>query len=116
MLTHNMPNVFDTLKLSTFDIVARTMGYDCFWGQLSARVFLSEPTQAEALANLNYEPRMTVMEYRAGDFPGLFDAVRSHDAEFVTINGRTFTVRDVQAVFDGDTYRAQLVEESQTRP
>lgn len=108
-----MPNIFDGLKQSAFDIVARSMGYDCFWGQLSEKVLLNRPTEQEQLAgNISYDPRMSVMEYRAGQFPGLFESVREHNTEYVTVNGISYVVRDIQAAFDGDTYRAQIIPQN----
>lgn len=104
-------NIFDRLKFSTFDVVARTLGYDLYWNGQYARVLLRRPTEQEALGNINFDPRMSVFEFKEADLPGLFQAVREHEVETVQINNRTYIVRDIQAIFDGETYLAQIVEQ-----
>lgn len=105
-------NPFDAMKLSAFDIVAGTFGYCAYWNGYQCKALLSEPTQAEMLNGIDYNPRMSMMEYRTGQLPGLFEVVRDHGSAVIYINARRFVVRQISAVQDGDVYRAQIIEES----
>lgn len=90
------------------------MGYDATWtpaaggGEQTARVLFNKPTGKEKIDEWNFDPRQFLMEYKEGDFPGLFESVRNNEDEFVTINSVVYAVRDVRAFFDGKIYKALL--------
>jgi len=88
------------------------MGYDCLWGELSAKVLLDKPTESEEMNKIEFHPRMISMEYKQGDLPGLFESVREHGSETLTVNGTSYVVRNVEAFFDGETYKADLIPDS----
>ena len=85
------------------------MGYDCLWGALSARVLINNPTGNEQRNDVEFSPRMTMMEYKNGQLPGLFEHVRDHGTAEITVEGVAYVVRDVQAITDGDLFQAQII-------
>lgn len=109
-------NLFDSLQDNMFDTVTNTMGYDATWQPSgggtakSAKVLYKGPTQKEELLSVRYDPDALQMEYKAGVFDGLKEAVDSNSmSETVTISGiGTFWVRKVQKLFDGKNYKANL--------
>lgn len=112
-----MANPFDGLKRRIFDVVARTMGYNATWvpangsqpGGYTVRVLFNNPTDKKNLAGVEYDPFNWKMEYRFDNFPGLKQAADTMTtAEVVTIEGRQYYIRSVNAKWDGQTYIATL--------
>lgn len=106
--------LFDRLQRVLWGTVHKIMGDDATWQPaqggvpLSAKILFNEPTEAEQL-QVEYQPAMWSMEYHLGQFPGLYEAVRSGSSnERVTIAQRLFVVRSVELKYDGKTYLAHL--------
>jgi hypothetical protein len=112
-----MSNIFDSLKIKTFDVITKTMGYDAVWisSELGsfpslARVVYKDPSEKQELSGIDsWNPDQPFMEYRIGFFLRLKERVDLGFAEFVEINGKGFfAVREVKTKFDGDTFMARL--------
>lgn len=112
-----MSNLFDSLKIKTFDVVTKTMGYDAVWTSsesgslpLLARILYKDPSEKQELSGVgDWNPNEPYMEYRIGFFPGLKERVDSNFPEFVEIAGKGFfAVREVNTKFDGETFLAKL--------
>jgi hypothetical protein len=48
------------------------------------------------------------MEYYAGTFDGLKEAVDAGNKEYITVRETTYFVQDITTKFDGNTYVAHL--------
>jgi hypothetical protein len=115
-----MGNPFDSLQKTMFDTVTNTMGYDAVWvpkaggEHKTAKVLYNGPTEKERFFLADYDPDKLMMEYKDGDFPGLFESARSSKApEVVQIDGiGEFVVRSVKKKWDGKTYEVQLALKS----
>lgn len=117
-----MANLFDGLQNRVFDTAGRVFGYDAVWTPSgggpaqTARVLFKDPSDSEEILDaaevraLVYNNVLQpVMEYRAGQFDGLYEAVSDRgNYEEVTINGGAYQVHKVEPVFDGRTYKAHL--------
>ncbi len=108
-----MANLFDHLQDTAFNLVTKTMGYAASWtdGQAltqNANVLLNDPTKTATILDQPFNPKMHLMEYKQGDFKGLFELVNSGKEHIVTINGMNYGVLDVNSKFDGKTYVATL--------
>ena len=107
-------NAFDAIQRGTWEIVARTMGYDGTWSPADgssaqpARVLLKEPTKEYELGGVNYTPLTFIAEYFQPDWAGLYESVSAGGAETVTINSVDYYVAHVTAINDGKNYRAVL--------
>lgn len=113
-------NVFDRFQERAFDVVTKTMGYEGSWTPAgggvakTAIVLLKNPTEANAyLGNQQYnlpefDAYSWMMEYRKGMFTGLKEAVDARGTEYVIVNGTTFFVSKIDAIFDGRTFVARL--------
>jgi hypothetical protein len=125
-------NPFDSLQDTMFDTVTGTMGYDAAWlpngsGDfdandfnpedfntysyylLLARVLYNGPTEKERLFSADYDPEKLTMEYKAGDFPSLYESARNCSFEVLQIiDIGFFTVRSIRKKFDGKTFVATL--------
>jgi hypothetical protein len=109
----SMANVFDDAKRAAFDTVGMVMGYDATWSpsaggpQQTARILYKDPTEDKELAMIDFSPNEYVMEYRVDFFTGLKLSIGSSNQEVITIAGKgDFYVRKVDAIFDGDRFRA----------
>lgn len=58
----------------------------------------------------DYLDSMPAIEYHAGTFTGLYEAVNAGNDEVVTVQGVTYPVQSVAVIEDGRTYRAILGE------
>ena len=75
----------------------------------TARVGFKELTEDEKLGGVDYSPNKQRIEYRAGSFPGLKEAVDAGSkSELLVIKGLNYLVRKVDYVVDGDCYIAEL--------
>lgn len=102
-------NIFDSLQNTMFNTVTKTMGYDATWNLLTARVLFKGPTEKEKLKDADYDPDKLEMEYKAGDFVGLYTLLENNEMQTVTIIGiGNFTVKSVAKKFDGKTFIARL--------
>lgn len=107
-----MPNLFDKLQDQCFDTSSKVFGYDATWNNdpaITGRVLFRKPTERELLmGQMGYDPRDFVMEYKEGDFEGLWESLRAGNLEEVTIQGTVYVARFVDAHFDGKTYKVRL--------
>jgi hypothetical protein len=103
-----MANLFDRLQDKTFDTCTKWFGYDATWGGQTEKVLLNAPNIREELSGVDYAPLGFYIEYRAGQFGGLYDVVRTGSVQAITVNGVAYVVRSVEAMHDGKTYRAHM--------
>jgi hypothetical protein len=103
-----MANLFDRLQDKTFDTCLKWFGYEATWGASTEKVLFNAPNTREELSGVDYAPLGYYMEYRAGQFAGLFELAREGTVQAVTVNGVSYVVRSVEAVHDGKTYRAHM--------
>lgn len=117
-----MANLFDSLQNRTFDTAGRVFGYDATWEPSdgspaqAARVLFKDPADDEEILSAAYLRALSydnviypVMEYRRGEFDGLYEAVADrNNYEEVTIGGVKYEVHKIEPVFDGKTYKAHL--------
>lgn len=103
-----MSNIFDRMQSAAHSLVNEVMGYDCNWGDTTARVLFNDPSKKYQLAGLDFEPAGWSMEYKEGDLPGLYESIQQANVEEVTIGTTEYWVRSVRKEFDGKTYTAQL--------
>lgn len=102
-------NLFDDLQDATFDVVTTTMGYDASWApsdgspQQFGRVLFNNPTDSRKLTTVEYDPYNYQMEYKRGVFNGLKEAADQNMDEVVVVRGVEYYVRQVGAMFDGNT-------------
>lgn len=102
---------FQALQTTAFGIVQKVMGFAAVWEPSSggapyeARVLFENPTDLQALAGVDYAPQEWKMEYKQGDFPGLFELVRARATEeVVEIDSIQYVVMDCALKYDGQTY------------
>ncbi len=109
-----MANLFDDIQKAAFGIVTDTFGQDATWqpsdgsDYQAGKVLLKEPTKEHELAGVEYTPQTFVAEYHKPAFDGLYDAVAYGRSEKVEINQIEYFVRKVDAIWDGQTFRAIL--------
>jgi len=110
-----MPNIFDSLQDNLFNLTTTVFGYDAEWqpsagGTLqTAKVHFKKPTSARDVHyEVVFDPVMHMMEYKFGDFVGLYESVRANNNETVTIEGIDYYIRQITAHWDGKTYQAQI--------
>lgn len=112
-----MANLFDSIQKAAFGIVSDSFGYDASWqpsdgsDYQTARVLFKEPTKQYELGDVEYTPYTYIAEYHKPAFDGLFDAVASGRSETVVINQIEYYVRKVDAIWDGNTFRAILAKQ-----
>ena len=127
-----MGNIFDSLQNTLFNVVTATMGYDAQWlnsqlgdfdakdfkpadfdtfsdALVTGKVLYKGPTEKEKLLDADFDPEKVYMEYKQGDFTGLFEAVRQNRFEPVRIvDIGYFKVRSISKHWDGKTLIAIL--------
>ena len=127
-----MTNQFDTMGKLAFNVITTTFGYEARWQPLAspvtpimvAIVGFGEPTEGQNLGNRGlrsmideYDVFHFWIEWKKGDFPGLFESVRAGnngDEEKVTVFsdvypvGRDFLVQEVKSIFDGRCFKAKI--------
>lgn len=112
-----MTSPFDALQASVFGTVSATLGYEASWSPsaggsaYTARVLFKAPSDDQRLAFVDYSEVQPFCEYYGSDFPGLKDAVEARSHERLVINGITYYVRKVEAIHDGRTFKATLVQD-----
>lgn len=104
-----MGSRFDNLQSIMFDKVTNLFGYDAVWSGNNGMVGFREPTTTDMINGVEYTPFHRIMEWRAGVFDGLFEAIREASSTIeVTIDGTVYYVADGAAKYDGKTYRAVI--------
>lgn len=111
-----MPSFFDNLQKRVFDHAKTTFGYNASYTsadnavEWEGIVLFMNPTEAFKLAGVPFEPNRYTMEYRRGDLDGLETRVHQRlTEEYVTIDNVVYCVTAVDAIHDGETFRADLV-------
>jgi len=129
-----MGNLFDGLQNALFDTVTNTMGYTAWWlptapgtdfnpadfkpadfltggasSLKTAKVLYNGPTERERLLDANFDPENIKMEYKHGDFDGLYETARESKFELIHIETiGYFVIRSISKKWDGKTYNAKL--------
>lgn len=110
-----MPNLFDNLQDRCFDTSAKVFGYDAVWVRtedpaVTGRVLFRKPTEREILMGsaAGYQPRDYMMEFKEGDFDGLWEVLREGGWERIDVNGVSYYARFADAHYDGKTYKVKL--------
>ena len=102
-------NLFDGLQSLAVDTVLNTMGYVATWKreghpEVSGTVLLNRPTQKDEVSDLDYDAISPKMEYKEGEFLGLFDYVRgNNDPAEIWIGGYQHFAFKAERKFDGKT-------------
>lgn len=114
-----MDNIFDNIQATAFNVVAQTMGTFAKWkpaglAELTAQVLYKDATAKFDIADVELRDQRHIMEYREGDFPGLYEAIRSGELQTVTItlkgNAVAFYCQRPEKKFDGKTIITYLIE------
>jgi hypothetical protein len=107
-------NLFDGIQVATYNIVLNTMGYVATWipsngsGSQSGLVLFNQPTQREDISDEEYAAVSTKLEYLAGVFPGLYEAISGGSSEPLTVAGLDFYGYKADRKFDGKTIIVHL--------
>lgn len=107
-------SLFDSIQKAAFGIVTNTFGEDAAWQPFdgsdyqTAKVLFKEPTKQHELGDIEYTPYTYIMEYHKPNFEGLFESVAKNNSEHISINQIDYYVRKVDAIWDGQTFRAIL--------
>lgn len=118
--------VFQAAQDILFDTVERVMGQDATWKASgkqdeTALVLFNDPTKSRrfqmvngsGLSHVAYENGDVVdpyIEYRKGQFPGLFEKVTEDldDLQYIETGGKLYVCKHLLSMYDGQTYRIQL--------
>ncbi len=112
-------NIFDAIQNTAFDVTAVTFGYPASWlpsnndPEKIAQVHYKDATAKRELDANDYQIEEEFMEYKKGDFDGLFEIVANAGTEKVNItfaenDVREFHVRRCEKLVDGRTIKAFL--------
>jgi hypothetical protein len=107
---------FDDMAAQTFSTVTALMGEGAVWHssdgrQIAGKVLFKNPTEPLPIGDsekYEYRPNSVTMEYYAGTFDGLKEAVDAGKKEYITVMEATWFVQDVTTKFDGKTFVAHL--------
>lgn len=104
-----MGSRFDNIQRSMFDKVTHLFGYTASWGNITGWALLKEPTDRDTINGVDFTPFHRIMEWRSGEFEGLFEAIREAATVIeVTIDEKKYYVAEAAAKYDGKTYRAVI--------
>lgn len=106
-------NLFDSLQSSAVDTVLNTMGYVATWkrdGQpdVLGKVLLNRPTQKDTISDIDYDAISPRMEYKEGEFLGLFDFVRGNNTAEIWVGGYKHFAFKAERKYDGKTVIVHL--------
>lgn len=110
---------FDSIQKTVFQIATNTFGDTATWlpfdlsPEQTGKVLYQDATARHTMDQNDYNIERFVMEYKAGDFNGLFESVAMANNEKVKIvftNGleMNFWVKRCEKLFDGKTIKAFL--------
>lgn len=107
---------FDALAGQAFEHISNLMGEDAVWlasksKEVSGRVLYKNPTDPVQIGDAEsyeYRPNTTTIEYYAGTFIGLKEAVDAGSEEYITVRDRKYLIQNIGTKFDGNTYVASL--------
>lgn len=113
---------FDSLQNLVFNVPAALFGEPATWtpsvggAQLSAQVFFKDPSELNGFARKGqhtslpeFEPGVPLIEYKSGDFPGLFESVSSKNKEYILLNDKRYFITKVVKKFDGKIFYASAI-------
>lgn len=110
-----MPSFFDSLQKRVFNVAKSRFGFPATYVSADGLatwegvVLFGNPSEMYKLAGIPYEPNRYTMEYQSGDMVGLIERVHARATdEKVTVDGVEYYVTSVDAVHDGETFRANL--------
>jgi len=107
-------NLFDNLQRTAFGVVTHTMGYAASWtpsaggAVKTATVLFKDASQTARLLQIEYDPKLAIIEYFDTDLPGLKVSVNSKNDEIIVVNGIEYGVNEIKADADGKTLIAKL--------
>lgn len=107
---------FDELAGQTFEHISNLMGEDAVWlasksETVHGRVLYKNPTEPVQIGDAEsyeYRPSTVTIEYYAGTFNGLKEAVDVGNEEFISVRNRKYLAQSIATKFDGNTYVASL--------
>ena len=110
-----MGNIFDSMQKTAFKTVQKTMGYPATWTpsaggeEQTAIVLFKDATARAKLLEVEYDPRLILIEWQLGDFDNLVKAVRKQGSEeIIKVNDQQFGVLQIISKYDGKTYVAEV--------
>jgi len=107
-----MENVFDSLKLHTFDQIAETMGYEAECMGKKARVLFCSPSVNESLSEYDYDFARPMLEFREKDWAGVREAIEAKKDVKIKVRGKEYyalkIISDPVPAKDGCVYRVTL--------
>jgi hypothetical protein len=107
---------FDDIAEQVFSAVTALMGENAVWhsssgNDVTGKILFKNPTEPLPIGDseqYEYRPNNVTVEYYAGTFDGLKEAVDAGKKEYITVEGTTYFVQDITTKFDGKTYVAHL--------
>jgi hypothetical protein len=107
---------FDDIAEQTFSTVTALMGENAVWHssdgrEVTGKVLFKNPTEPLPIGDseqYEYRPNNATVEYYAGTFDGLKDAVDAGNKEYISVKGDTYFIQEITTTFDGNTYVAHL--------
>lgn len=107
-------NLFDSIQDSAFNVVVNTFGGAASWlpsnspDLVEGGILFKDATETAKLLEQPYNPKNCMMEFKKGDFPGLFELTAIGSEEIVKINTVNYGVLKVTSKWDGKTFFAEL--------
>jgi hypothetical protein len=107
-------NLFDSIQDSVFNIAANTFGSVASWipsdgfEVISGPILFKDATETAKILDKPYSPKNCMLEYKQGDFTGLFELAAGGSEEVITINTLNYGVLNVTSKWDGKTFLAEL--------
>lgn len=107
-------SLFDGIQDNVFNIVNKTFGDYATWiptisrEKITGGILFKDATETYKILDQPYSPKNCIMEYKKGDFVGLFESVSRGSEEIVTIKNIEYGVMKVISKYDGKTFIAEL--------
>lgn len=107
-------NLFDSIQDTVFNIVSNTFGDSASWMPsngvvlITGSILFKDATETAKILDQPYTPKNCMMEYKFGDFTGLFELTAVGSEERVNINSLEYGVLKVTSKWDGKTFFAEL--------
>jgi hypothetical protein len=110
-----MGNPFDSLANVAHGVIASTMGESATWRKangntVTGKVLFKDPTAKVTITDQEYAQVSPKIEYRDGDFPGLFESARNGERPEVTIGTYKYYGMNGKTSFDGKTITIELTD------
>ena len=115
---------FDIHQRRVFSTAANLYGDPATWipaaggDQMTAQVLFRDPSELQGFGRKGqhlsglpeFEPDATIIEYKGGDFDGLFESVSKKVKEYIHYGGKRWFVKKIIKKFDGQTLYASVQE------